>query len=93
MVGKVVQFTISHSVEGSKTASNGTAVSRLHLTCFLFLLIQPGIYVSQVDREYGIIKIAPATQGGPPQDVAMLVVASGFAKVRDSVGEGEEAVR
>jgi staphylococcal nuclease domain-containing protein 1 len=51
------------------------------------------MHFHQVDREYGIIKIAPATPGGPPQDVAMLVVANGFAKVRDSVGEGEEAVR
>jgi hypothetical protein len=31
MVGKIVQFTISHSVEGSKTASNGTAVILLSL--------------------------------------------------------------
>lgn len=26
MVGKIVQFTISHAVEGSKMASNGAAV-------------------------------------------------------------------
>jgi hypothetical protein len=32
MVGKVVQFTISHSVEGSKTASNGQAVGH-SVTC------------------------------------------------------------
>lgn len=71
LVGKLVQYTISHSVEGNKTATNG----------------------APVDREYGVILSAPSTPGGPPTDVALLVVANGWAKVRENGGEGEEAVR
>lgn len=48
---------------------------------------------TQTDREYGTVFAAPASPGGPPQDIAMLAVANGWAKVRDQGGEGEEAVR
>lgn len=37
--------------------------------------------------------MAPLQPGGPAQDVAMLVVANGWAKVREGGGEGEELVR
>jgi staphylococcal nuclease domain-containing protein 1 len=37
--------------------------------------------------------MAPAGPGQPPQDVAALISTSGWAKVRDGVGEGDEAVR
>lgn len=37
--------------------------------------------------------MAPAGPGQPPQDVAALIATSGWAKVRDGVGEGDEAVR
>lgn len=37
--------------------------------------------------------MAPLQPGGPPQDVAMVVVANGWAKVREGGGEGEELVR
>ena len=45
------------------------------------------------DREFANILIAPAGPGQPPQDVASLIVSNGWAKLRDGVGEGEEAVR
>jgi staphylococcal nuclease domain-containing protein 1 len=45
------------------------------------------------DREFASLLIAPAGPGQPPQDVATLVIAAGWAKVRDGVGEGDEAVR
>jgi staphylococcal nuclease domain-containing protein 1 len=45
------------------------------------------------EREFANFQIAPAGPGQPPQDVAQLIVAAGWAKVRDGVGEGEEAVR
>lgn len=48
---------------------------------------------SQLDREYGIIYAAPVSPGSPPQDIAMMVVSNGWAKVREAGGEGEEAVR
>jgi hypothetical protein len=47
----------------------------------------------QLDREYGIIYAAPVSPGGPPQDIAMMVVSNGWAKVREAGGEGEDAVR
>ncbi|KAJ9122184.1 hypothetical protein QFC24_004414 [Naganishia onofrii] len=71
LVGKLVQYQIVHTVEASKTATNG----------------------APVDREYGIIKMAPLQPGGQPQDVAMVVVANGWAKVREGGGEGEELIR
>ncbi len=71
MVGKLVQFQVTHSVEANKTATNG----------------------SLVDREYGIIKIAPATPGGAPQDVSLLVISNGWAKTREGGREGDEADR
>lgn len=37
--------------------------------------------------------MAPLQPGGPPQDVAMVVIANGWAKVREGGGEGEELVR
>lgn len=37
--------------------------------------------------------MAPAGPGQPPQDVAALIASSGWAKVRDGVGEGDEAIR
>ncbi|WWC61150.1 uncharacterized protein I303_103729 [Kwoniella dejecticola CBS 10117] len=45
------------------------------------------------EREFVTLLIAPAGPGLPPQDVASLVLANGWAKLRDGVGEGEEAVR
>lgn len=36
---------------------------------------------------------APASPGGPPQDIAMMAVSNGWAKVREAGGEGEDAVR
>ena len=48
---------------------------------------------SQLDREYGIIYAAPVSPGSPPQDLAMMVVSNGYAKVREAGGEGEDAVR
>lgn len=47
----------------------------------------------KIDREYGAVYAAPTTAGGPPQDVALLAVREGWAKVREGGGEGEEAVR
>lgn len=37
--------------------------------------------------------MAPAGPGQPPRDVAQTIVEAGWAKVRDGVGEGDEAVR
>lgn len=37
--------------------------------------------------------MAPAGPGQAPQDVAHVIVSAGWAKVRDGVGEGDEAVR
>ena len=37
--------------------------------------------------------MAPAGTGEPPQEVGMLVVSAGWAKVRDGAGEGDEAIR
>lgn len=45
------------------------------------------------DREFANVLMAPAGPGQPPQDVAVLISTSGWAKVRDGVGEGDEAVR
>ncbi|KAK4688228.1 staphylococcal nuclease domain-containing protein 1, partial [Tremellales sp. Uapishka_1] len=45
------------------------------------------------EREFANLLIAPAGPGLPPQEVAMLVVTAGWAKVREGGGEGEEAVR
>ncbi|CAD6569557.1 MAG: hypothetical protein TREMPRED_005294, partial [Tremellales sp. Tagirdzhanova-0007] len=45
------------------------------------------------EREFASLLIAPAGPGQAPQDVAMLVVLAGWAKVRDGAGEGDEAVR
>ncbi|WWD01433.1 hypothetical protein V866_008377 [Kwoniella sp. B9012] len=45
------------------------------------------------EREFVSLFIAPAGPGQPPQDVATLVVSNGWAKLRDGMGEGEEAVR
>ncbi|AFR93247.2 nuclease domain-containing protein 1 [Cryptococcus neoformans C23] len=45
------------------------------------------------NREFVSLCIAPAGPGLPPQDVASLIVAQGWAKMRDGVGEGDEAVR
>jgi staphylococcal nuclease domain-containing protein 1 len=45
------------------------------------------------DREFANILIAPAGPGQPPQDIAVLLASSGWARVRDGVGEGDEAVR
>ncbi|WVF72237.1 hypothetical protein IAT40_007049 [Kwoniella sp. CBS 6097] len=45
------------------------------------------------DREFVSLLIAPAGPGLPPQEVAALVLAQGWAKMRDGVGEGDEAVR
>ncbi len=45
------------------------------------------------DREFANVHIAPAAKGQPPRDLALLIVAAGWAKVRDGVGEGDEAVR
>ncbi|WVR05260.1 hypothetical protein IAU60_002272 [Kwoniella sp. DSM 27419] len=45
------------------------------------------------DREFVTLLIAPAGPGQPPQDVASLILAQGWAKMRDGVGEGDEAVR
>ncbi|RSH91298.1 hypothetical protein EHS25_009597 [Saitozyma podzolica] len=45
------------------------------------------------DREFASLLIAPAGPGQPPQDVATLIVSAGWVKVRDGVGEGDEAVR
>lgn len=45
------------------------------------------------DREFANVLMAPAGPGQPPQDVAALIASSGWAKVRDPVGEGDEAVR
>ncbi|WVQ78068.1 hypothetical protein IAT38_000149 [Cryptococcus sp. DSM 104549] len=45
------------------------------------------------DREFVSLYIAPAGPGLPPQDVAALLLAQGWARMRDGVGEGDEAVR
>ncbi|RXK36714.1 staphylococcal nuclease domain-containing protein 1 [Tremella mesenterica] len=45
------------------------------------------------DREFATIYIAPAAPGQSPQDIAFLAVSSGWARVREGVGEGDEAVR
>ncbi|WWC90066.1 uncharacterized protein L201_004999 [Kwoniella dendrophila CBS 6074] len=45
------------------------------------------------EREFVTLLIAPAGPGQPPQDVATLVVSQGWAKLRDNVGDGEDAVR
>lgn len=45
------------------------------------------------EREFANFLMAPAGPGQAPQDVAMLIVSAGWAKVRDGVGEGDEAVR
>ncbi|WRT67103.1 uncharacterized protein IL334_004069 [Kwoniella shivajii] len=45
------------------------------------------------EREFVSLFIAPAGPGQPPQEVAALVLAQGWAKMRDGVGEGDEAVR
>ncbi|KAK8869858.1 hypothetical protein IAR55_000426 [Kwoniella newhampshirensis] len=45
------------------------------------------------DREFVSLYIAPAGPGQAPQDVAALILAQGWAKMRDGVGEGDEAVR
>lgn len=45
------------------------------------------------DREFANVFIAPAGPGQPPQELALLIVSNGWAKVRDGVGEGDEAVR
>ncbi|KAK1924792.1 transcription factor [Papiliotrema laurentii] len=45
------------------------------------------------DREFANVLMAPAGPGQPPRDVAQTIVEAGWAKVRDGVGEGDEAVR
>ncbi|TYJ56577.1 hypothetical protein B9479_002669 [Cryptococcus floricola] len=44
-------------------------------------------------REFVSLFIAPAAPGQPPQDVAALILAEGWARMRDGVGEGDEAIR
>ncbi|WVO12839.1 hypothetical protein L204_100447 [Cryptococcus depauperatus] len=44
-------------------------------------------------REFVSLYIAPAAPGQPPQDVAALILAEGWAKLRDGFKEGDEAVR
>lgn len=45
------------------------------------------------EREFVTLLLAPPGPGQPPIDVSQLIIANGWAKVRDGVGEGEEAVR
>ena len=45
------------------------------------------------DREFATVYMAPPGPGQPPRDVAMELVSAGWARCRDGVGEGDEAVR
>ena len=83
LVGKEVAFTITHSLP----ANGGPGGVNLFETMTL------AKWLTSKDREFATIYIAPASPGGPPQDVSMLIVSAGWAKVRDGVGEGDEAVR
>ncbi|ORX39823.1 hypothetical protein BD324DRAFT_615122 [Kockovaella imperatae] len=54
---------------------------------------QRGAPGQSAEREFANIFTAPPGPGQPPQDVSLQILANGWAKVRDGVGEGDEAVR
>ena len=83
IVGKEVAFNVTHTINGTPVGGALGTVS--------FGRGKAGAHWQE--REFVTLFMAPAGPGQAPQDVASLIVASGWAKVRDGVGEGEEAVR
>lgn len=87
-MGKEIAFNITHTLDAGSQKAFGT-VSSLST----WSLILADIFAPKSEREFANAYIAPAGPGLPPQDVAQLIVAAGWAKVREGGGEGEEAVR
>ncbi len=87
LVGKEVTVNVTHTLDASNQKTTNDSVND---TSHVTAMSNP---VQAQNREFANLFFAPASPGQPPQEVSSFIISAGWARVRDGVGEGDEAVR